>query len=442
MKPRGMSVESENDVLEEEIDPRIKDELDKMNRSTDEINLVETELTEWRVKYNASLSKATQQLQKIAKRNPKSIEKARNYYETQQDVAQAHLALQRSVSNFQRANGVYRASKETIDLAESRLREFDDKKVDMAWQEMLNIQMQRFTEADKDRRRSQALHEKAAKRFEYLEKKMQMLKKKNKNSVAKAKTYFELKGLLESDLQAKRQKVDELQRKVDASKRNYRESLCNLEQISSEIHEKRRKSITPTSYTDAMDGSMNNNPLNLNTVGLNTYDDIDELEAELDDFDLSENDDDNDGVELSSSESDSDTEREELKKTSSKPRPLKRSNTAPASGFKVAGNHPVSRKRPQAFKRNLSVTHELGKTEATTTAENGRHTPSSPMNFVETVSEASENLFSEEDADKNESTYTRLHGTNVDVESNKDRPTVKKSIHPPDDFDIFDDLCS
>lgn len=59
-----------------------------MNRSTDEINLVETELTDWRVKYNASLSKATEQLQKIAKRNPKSIEKARAYYETQQDVAQ------------------------------------------------------------------------------------------------------------------------------------------------------------------------------------------------------------------------------------------------------------------------------------------------------------------------------------------------------------------
>jgi len=66
-------------------------------------------------------------------------------------IFQAYSALQRAVYNFQRANGVYRAAKETISLAEQRLSEFEDQKVDAAWQEMMNLQTMRFSEAERDR---------------------------------------------------------------------------------------------------------------------------------------------------------------------------------------------------------------------------------------------------------------------------------------------------
>lgn len=66
-------------------------------------------------------------------------------------VCKAKAALQRATKNFQRATGIHRAAKETIDLAEERLREFKDAKVDQVWQEMLNKQTERFMEAEKDK---------------------------------------------------------------------------------------------------------------------------------------------------------------------------------------------------------------------------------------------------------------------------------------------------
>ena len=66
-------------------------------------------------------------------------------------VLKAQSALERAVQNFQKSNGIHRAAKETISLAEQRLSEFNDHKVDSAWQEMLNIQTMRFMQAENDR---------------------------------------------------------------------------------------------------------------------------------------------------------------------------------------------------------------------------------------------------------------------------------------------------
>ena len=66
-------------------------------------------------------------------------------------MSKANVALQKAVHNFQRANGVYRAAKETIQLAEERLKEIERNEVDPAWQEMINLQTMRFNEAEADR---------------------------------------------------------------------------------------------------------------------------------------------------------------------------------------------------------------------------------------------------------------------------------------------------
>lgn len=440
--------EEEGDILEDEIDPRIKEELDILNQSTDAINHAETGLTEWREKYNSSLSNATQQLQQIAKKNAKAIQKARPYYETKRELAQAQMALRRAVSNFQRANGVYNAAKETIALAETRLSEFEVKKVDDAWQEMLNRQTQKFAEADKDRRRSQALHEKATKKYEFLEKKLQMLKKKNKNSVAKTKRYFELKELHELDLQKKQRKVDELQRKIDNSKRSYSQSLKNLEQISSEIHEKRRQNkismnILEDHSGDIVDGELVSNPLNLRPAGLHEYDDIEALEADLDDFDLEEDDED----ELSS---ESESEEEEDDSSTAAPRKiglLKRSNTAPESKLKSAldKGKKLTRYRGGPLRRASSVEPEkdrlaeLTEQDALPDGSEDKDTDR-PGSSMDTIHEDLEDVFAENvDDEKDESTYRRLHGTNIARQPPVS--TQKKSLHPPEDFDIFDELC-
>ena len=51
------------------------------------------------------------------------------------------VEAQRSATKFQRANGIYKAAKETVTLAEERLFAGDDRgkiSFDSAWQEMLN----------------------------------------------------------------------------------------------------------------------------------------------------------------------------------------------------------------------------------------------------------------------------------------------------------------
>ena len=53
--------------------------------------------------------------------------------------------------------------------------------------------------------------------------------------------YFEMKDRLESCLQQERQSVEDLQRALTASKERYQGALHNLEQISEEIHLRRKE---------------------------------------------------------------------------------------------------------------------------------------------------------------------------------------------------------
>ena len=56
-------------------------------------------------------------------------------------LSQAQVEAQKSAANFQHANGLYRAAKETVALAEERLMNSDDGGkvvLDAAWQDMLN----------------------------------------------------------------------------------------------------------------------------------------------------------------------------------------------------------------------------------------------------------------------------------------------------------------
>ena len=57
------------------------------------------------------------------------------------DEWQAQLEAQKSAAKFHHANGLYRAAKETVALAEDRLLNSDDGgkiMLDAAWQDMLN----------------------------------------------------------------------------------------------------------------------------------------------------------------------------------------------------------------------------------------------------------------------------------------------------------------
>ncbi|KAG8516263.1 SH3 domain-binding protein 5 [Galemys pyrenaicus] len=227
---------------EEEVDPRIQGELEKLNQSTDDINRRETELEpeakvgfsfspflpgwsnrrlpkdvwlpatalspvdsrlSWasglvgrdaRQKFRSVLVEATVKLDELVKKIGKAVEDSKPYWEARRVARQAQLEAQKATQDFQRATEVLRAAKETISLAEQRLLEDDKRQFDSAWQEMLNHATQRVMEAEQTKTRSELVHKETAARYNAAMGRMRQLEKKLKRAINKSKPYFELKA--------------------------------------------------------------------------------------------------------------------------------------------------------------------------------------------------------------------------------------------------------
>ncbi|KAK0048559.1 SH3 domain-binding protein 5-like isoform X1 [Biomphalaria pfeifferi] len=225
---------------EEEVDPRVKQELEILNQAGGDVNRLEKEIDEARAKYQTTFSECSQALEALKKKDGASIKRARPYFELKEAARQAQSEAVRSARKFQSANSVYLAAKETISLAELRL--LDDKTVSLskAWQEMLNHAVIRVMEAEAEKSLSEKDHCKKAAVFSEMEQKLSALEKKNKRSISKAWAYFDVKKELEVKLLQLKQTVEDLQQALKSAKQKYAGALKRLEQISDSIHERRK----------------------------------------------------------------------------------------------------------------------------------------------------------------------------------------------------------
>ncbi|XP_026088269.1 SH3 domain-binding protein 5 [Carassius auratus] len=236
------SDEDSESLEEEEVDPRIQGELEKLNQSTDNINRWETELEDSRQKFRAVLVEATVKLDEQVKKIGKAVEDSKPYWEARRAARQAQIEAQRATQEYQRAIEILRAAKETIALAEERLLEEDSRQFDSAWQEMLNHATQRVMEAEQSRTRSEIEHRETATKYNAAISHMRQLEKKLKRTINKSRPYFELKAKYYLQLEQLKRRVDERQVKLTQAKAEYRTALRNLETISDEIHARRRLS--------------------------------------------------------------------------------------------------------------------------------------------------------------------------------------------------------
>ncbi|XP_071324360.1 SH3 domain-binding protein 5b [Trachinotus anak] len=227
---------------DEEVDPRVQGELEKLNQSTDDINRCETELEDARQKFRSVLVEATVKLDELVKKIGKAVEESKPYWEARRLARQAQLEAQKATQDFQRATEVLRAAKETISLAEQRLLEEDHRQFDSAWQEMLNHATQRVMEAEHTKTKSELLHKETAAKYTAAIGRMKQLEKKLKRTINKSKPYFEMKAKYYLQLENLKKNVDERQAKLSQAKGEYKAALRNLEMISDEIHERRRNS--------------------------------------------------------------------------------------------------------------------------------------------------------------------------------------------------------
>uniref|UniRef100_A0A3Q3VQV6 SH3 domain-binding protein 5 n=1 Tax=Mola mola TaxID=94237 RepID=A0A3Q3VQV6_MOLML len=227
---------------DEEVDPRIQGELEKLNQSTDDINRCETELEDARQKFRSILVEATVKLDELVKKIGKAVEDSKPYWEARRLARQAQLEAQKATQDFQRATEVLRAAKETISLAEQRLLEEDNRQFDSAWQEMLNHATQRVMEAEHTKTKSELVHKETAAKYTAAISRMKQLEKKLKRTINKSKPYFEIKAKYYLQLENLKKNVDKKQAKMFQAKGEYKTALRNLEMISDEIHERRLNS--------------------------------------------------------------------------------------------------------------------------------------------------------------------------------------------------------
>lgn len=244
-----LSSEGSKDDKENDLDPRVQVELEKLNTSTDQINRLEIELDEanttFRILQNDTMRRLKVWLCKLGS----CIDRARPYYDAVDIARKAQAECQRAAVQFQRANEIHQAAKETVALAEARfMSKQHEWQFDNAWQEMLNHATIKVTEAEYQKAESGREHQKRATLFNLAEQRVSFLEQKLKRSILKARPYFDEKAVCESQLDAQKRRIGQLQREISKAKFEYSQSLRRLELISEEIHHKRKdksRSVSP-----------------------------------------------------------------------------------------------------------------------------------------------------------------------------------------------------
>lgn len=234
-EPQAFEIESE------ELDPRVQEELEKLNSCTDEINRLEVQLDEANLVFRRLLSDSTHHLKALHTRLGSCIEKARPYYEALEQMMRAQAECQQAAVQFQRAAGIHAAAKETISLAEERfLDNSGEWQFDNAWQEMLNHATIKVMDAEKQRTASEKEHLARSAAYSAAEARVKALEKKLSRHIDKSKPYFEQKTTFNKALNSEKNRVQGLQTKICQSKAQYAQSLRNLEEISESIHARRK----------------------------------------------------------------------------------------------------------------------------------------------------------------------------------------------------------
>jgi len=233
--------ETEENADEDDLDPRIQIELERLNHTTDQINKLEMELDESEGTFRMLMTESKRRITLWCYKLGSCIDKARPYYEAVELCRQAKEDCERAADKFKKANEIHSMAKETVALAEQRyLSKQDEWQFDTAWQEMLNHATKKVMEAEHNKQESGREHQKRATLYNAAEQKVQALEQKLKRSIVKSRPYFDEKAVCDSSLQAQKQRILELQTAIGRAKAQYAATLRQLEAISEEIHLRRQ----------------------------------------------------------------------------------------------------------------------------------------------------------------------------------------------------------
>ncbi|KAM4696815.1 SH3 domain-binding protein 5-like isoform 1-T1 [Rhinophrynus dorsalis] len=233
---------NENDLKkeerEEELDPRIQEELERLNQASEEINQLELQLDDARTAYRRILSESARRLNTLATQLGACIEKARPYYEARRLAKEAQQDTHSAALRYERAVSMHSAAREMVFVAEQGVTA-DKNRLDPTWQEMLNHATCKVNEAEEERLRSEFEHQRVTRQCHQAEARVQTLQKSLKRVIIKSRPYFELKAQFNTVLEEHKSRVTSLEVSVSQAKLRYSATLRSLELISEEIHARR-----------------------------------------------------------------------------------------------------------------------------------------------------------------------------------------------------------
>ncbi|XP_013379924.1 uncharacterized protein LOC106151290 isoform X2 [Lingula anatina] len=239
MEVEESEVAEENEVLDDdELDPRIQIELEKLNKAADNINRLDIELEEARYAFRQSLKESTHKLDELAKKLGHCIERSRPYYEARLRVKEAQSESQEAAFRYEKACSAQAAAKEMVCLAEEAYMDRGEQ-FDTAWQEMLNHATMKENEAEKEMKECEIIHKLKMELYEEAERQVKELHREFKRAIHKSRPYFEMKAEVNHQLEERKNAVAMVESDVTVAKEIYKEALANLEKISNEIHTKR-----------------------------------------------------------------------------------------------------------------------------------------------------------------------------------------------------------
>ncbi|XP_061918715.1 SH3-binding domain protein 5-like, a [Entelurus aequoreus] len=224
---------------DDELDPRIQEELEHLNEASAEINKLELELDDARSGYRKILTESARKLNAHSSQLGTCIDKARPYYEARRLAKEAQQETQKAALSYERAVSMHTAAREMVYVAEQGLMADGKNTLDPTWQEMLNHATSKVNEAEEERLRSEREHMRVTHACQEAEARVQMLQKSLKRAIVKSKPYFELKAQFNHILEEHKTKVLQLEQHVSKVKMRYSITLKNLEDISEQIHAQR-----------------------------------------------------------------------------------------------------------------------------------------------------------------------------------------------------------
>ncbi|XP_068715561.1 SH3 domain-binding protein 5-like [Montipora foliosa] len=240
---------TDDDEDGEELDPRVHDELERLNVAANSVNHLEAELDEARAVFRQTLAAATYHLDDQTKKvGLKNINKARPFYDLLRVMRKAHFELQKASRQYEKANSRHVYARQRVHDAEYKVFSSGEKRdFDAAMQEMLNQATIEVNEAENQKKDSWLTHQKMYKAYQDVEKQAKEMQSKLKRSIEKSRPYFVQKVGFDRHLWQLRQRVDSIQKGLTEAKLIYSKCLKSLEVISDDIHQKRKHKKSPTS---------------------------------------------------------------------------------------------------------------------------------------------------------------------------------------------------